>query len=337
MITQEQIDLFEIEENWEHDLPDFVSKDIKPFDSINVQFRNSEDRKSFLALMGENPQRRKSIWYPKMDYLQQSDRNAKAVAVDPNRYPVYIISKGRWESRLTSNALEKLGIDYHIVVEPHECDQYASVINPERILVLPFSNLNQGSIPARNFVWEHSISIGAKRHWILDDNIDGFYQFNNNLKMRIIDFNPFTRIEEITDQYSNVAISGMNYEFFISRRAKYPPYYLNTRVYSCMLIQNDLPHRWRGRYNEDTDLCLRILKDGYCTILFNSILAKKLPTMKLSGGNTDELYQDDGRLKMAQSLQEQHPDVVTVTRKWNRYQHQVNYKPFKKNKLIKAF
>jgi len=37
---------------------------------------------------------------------------------------------------------------------------------------------------------------------------------------------------------------------------------------------------------------------------------------------------------MAQSLQEQHPDVVKVTRKWNRWQHQVDYRPFKKNKLI---
>jgi hypothetical protein len=43
----------------------------------------------------------------------------------------------------------------------------AAVIDPKKILVLPFSNLGQGGIPARNWVWEHSISIGAKRHWIL--------------------------------------------------------------------------------------------------------------------------------------------------------------------------
>ena len=38
---------------------------------------------------------------------------------------------------------------------------------------------------------------------------------------------------------------------------------------------------------------------------------------------------------MAQSLQEQHPDVAKVTWKWNRWQHTVDYRPFKKNKLIK--
>lgn len=91
------------------------------------------------------------------------------------KYPVYIISKGRWESRLTSRALERINVPYHIVIEPQEYKQYAAVINPAKIFVLPFSNLGQGSIPARNWVWEHSISMGVERHWILDDNIIGAY------------------------------------------------------------------------------------------------------------------------------------------------------------------
>src|SRR4030066_660280 len=104
--------------------------------------------------------------------------------MNPN-YPVYIISKGRWESRLTSKALEQISVPYHIVIEPQEYDNYAAVINPAKILVLPFSNLGQGSIPARNWVWEHSIGIGAQRHWILDDNIRDFYRLDNNIKFRV--------------------------------------------------------------------------------------------------------------------------------------------------------
>jgi len=57
--------------------------------------------------------------------------------------------------------------------------------------------------------------------------------------------------------------------------------------------------------------------------------------MLMKGGNTDELYQGDGRLKMAQSLQRQHPDVTKIIWKWNRWQHQVDYRPFKRNRLIK--
>jgi hypothetical protein len=104
------------------------------------------------------------------------------------------------------------------------------------------------------------------------------------------------------------------------------------------LIKNDLPYRWRGRYNEDTDLSLRCLKGGWCTVLFNAFLADKITTMVMTGGNTESLYLlpdgRDGRLLMAQSLQQQHPDVVKITRKWNRWQHQVDYRPFKHNRLI---
>jgi hypothetical protein len=57
--------------------------------------------------------------------------------------------------------------------------------------------------------------------------------------------------------------------------------------------------------------------------------------MTQGGGNTDTIYNTgDKRLAFAQSLQEQHPDVVRVTWKFNRWHHHVNYKPFKKNKLI---
>ena len=90
------------------------------------------------------------------------------------KHPIYVISKGRWESRLTSKSLERMGVPYHIVVEPQEYDEYAKVIDPKKIYTLPFSNLGKGSIPARNWVWDHSISIGAKKHWIIDDNIYDF-------------------------------------------------------------------------------------------------------------------------------------------------------------------
>ncbi len=69
--------------------------------------------------------------------------------------------------------------------------------------------------------------------------------------------------------------------------------------------------------------------------MFYAFLMDKQTTMTMKGGNTDELYKGDGRLLMAQSLQQQHPDVVTITRKWGRWQHQVDYRPFKNNRLIR--
>jgi hypothetical protein len=259
--------------------------------------------------------------------------------MDPS-YPVYVISKGRADTRLTSKALEKMRVPYRIVIEPQERDEYAAVIDPRKILILPFTNLGQGSIPARNWVWDHAAAAGHKRHWIIDDNISGFYRFNRNLKAPVRDGTVFRVMEQFVDRYVNVPVAGPNYEGLVLRRCgSHPPFRLNTRVYSCILIDNACRHRWRGRYNEDTDLSLRVLKDGECTVLFNAFLAEKEATMDMKGGNTDELYKQDatfdGRLEMARSLQRQHPDVVKITRKWGRWQHQVDYRPFKGNRLIR--
>lgn len=258
--------------------------------------------------------------------------------VTKTRYPIYVISKGRWETRMTVKELERMQVPHRVVIEPQEQEKYAEAMDPSKLLILPFSNLGQGSIPARNWVWEHSISEGHFRHWIMDDNIRAFWRRNNNMRIRCLGSGIFRAAEDFTDRFENVAQSGLNYYMFVPDRTKVTPFYLNTRVYSCILNRNDLPFRWRGKYNEDTDLSIRCLKAGWCTILFNAFVAQKMTTMKMKGGNTEELYKldgkVDGRLLMAQSLQEQHPDITTITRKWGRWQHQVYYENFKRlNKL----
>lgn len=245
-----------------------------------------------------------------------------------------------------------MSVPYRIVIEPQEYSQYAAVIDPKKILVLPFSNLEQGSIPARNWVWEHSISEGIERHWILDDNIKGFRRFYQNKRIPVTDGATFKAAEDFVDRFENIALAGMQYNSFAtsgsmfnasrtrkSSAAVFKPFDLNTRIYSCILIKNNIPYRWRGRYNEDTDLSIRVLKDGWCTVLFYAFLADKSATMTVKGGNTESLYKlnngQDGRLLMAQSLQQQHPDVVKIGRRWGRWQHVVDYRPFKNNRLIR--
>jgi len=230
-------------------------------------------------------------------------------------------------------------VPYHIVIEPQEYKEYSSVIDKNKILILPFSNLNRGSVPARNWVWDHSIKSGAKRHWILDDNIRTFYRVYKNNQYKLDSGVGFKIIEDYTDRFTNIALSGMNYEMFVLKRQKYKPYRINTRIYSCILINNSICYRWRGKYNEDTDLSLRALKNKWCTLLFNIFVCQKIATMRMKGGNTDELYKQDakfdGRLEMALALKRYHPDVTKIVKKWGRWQHSVNYKPFKANKLIR--
>lgn len=318
-------------------MPEYTSKNIFSIKAILIFFKSDDDVVLLSKLVNQKIGKKTlGIWYPKAKIVSLADKRylqIKGKQINP-KYPVYIISKGRWESRQTSKALEAMKIPYRIVIEEQEYDQYSAIIDPEKILVLPFSNLGQGSIPARNWVWEHSISEGHKRHWILDDNIKGFLRCNYNQQLPAMSGSIFKAIEDFTDRYKNVAISGMHYFMFVRRKDKNTPITFNHRVYSNLLIKNDIKQRWRGRYNEDTDFCLQVLKDGLCTLLFKAFLAWKTPTMTMKGGNTEDLYEvEDGRLKMAKSLQEQHPDIVRISRKWGRYQHHVDYSKFKFNKL----
>jgi hypothetical protein len=269
------------------------------------------------------------------------------MAENPN-FPLYIVSKGRWESRLTSKALEYMNVPYLIVVEEQEVDRYAEVIDRKKILTLnkqyqkdydTFDQLGEtkskGPGAARNFVWDHSISKGFKWHWVMDDNINGFYRLNHNLKVPVDNGAIFKAMEDFCLRYENIGMAGPNYHMFAPRKTVQPPFIMNTRIYSCNLIRNDIPFRWRGRYNEDTDLSLRILKSGLCTVQFNAFLQYKITTQILKGGNTDAFYSKEGTMPKSRMLVAMHPDVSKVVFRFKRWHHYVNYKPFKKIKLIK--
>jgi hypothetical protein len=262
------------------------------------------------------------------------------------RHPIYIVSKGRWESRLTHKWLCRMKVPHSIVVEPQEREAYERVINREWCTVLTLDmtykeryevcdefglTRSPGSGAARNFAWEHSIARGAKWHWLMDDNIDGFYRLNHNLKTPCNSGAIFAAMEDFCGRYDNVTMGGPNYFMFASRKSVMPAFVANTRIFSCNLIRNDAPYRWRARYNEDLDLSLRMLKDGNCTILFNAFLQYKAPTQTIKGGN-EELYKFGTKAK-SEMIERLHPDVARVTFKFNRWHHEVNYGPFKANRL----
>ena len=276
------------------------------------------------------------------------------------KYPIYIISKnryqnlgkgcGNWDCLHTADTLDKMKVPYYVVVEPQDLKHYTDYLGEEKVLSIGVNDPGS-SIFARNWVWEHSKAAGFDKHWILDDNIQFFGRNTHNNKIKTSSGSIFRAIEDFADRYKNVAIAGMNYDYFVPASAAtagflIPPYYLNSRVYSCILIKNDIDEtildgvKWRGHYNEDTDLSIRVLKAGACTMLFNAFYCGKTPTMQMKGGNTDNLYagtkgNNEGRLKMARSLREQHPDIVRVVKKFNKWHHQVDYSKFRNNILIR--
>jgi hypothetical protein len=238
-------------------------------------------------------------------------------------------------------------VPYRLVIEEQEYSKYAGEVDKSRLLVLDKSyqdrydtcddlgsTKSKGPGAARNFVWDHSISEGHSWHWVMDDNIRYFARYHANMKIPVKDGTVFKCMEDFCDRYDNVSMAGPNYCMFITRKSdKYPPFILNTRIYSCNLIRNDVPFRWRGRYNEDTDLSLCMLKAGWCTVQFNAFLQYKMPTQALKGGNTADFYAKEGTMPKSKMQVDLHPDISRIAFRFGRWHHYVNYSGFKKNKL----
>lgn len=244
--------------------------------------------------------------------------------------------------------LDLLHVPYQVIVEAQEYAAYADVLEPHRLLVLDpsyqrdydtFDDLgttkSKGPGPARNFAWDHAVAAGVPWHWVMDDNIGGFYRTRRNTKIQVADGTMFRCMEDFALRYKNIAMAGPNYEFFVPRRDKVAPFRLNRRIYSCNLIRNDVPFRWRGRYNEDTDLSLRMLKAGWATVLFNAFLQKKITTQVVGGGNTEAFYAHEGTLPKSKMLVAMHPDVTKLVWRFSRWHHYVDYRPFAGIKLVR--
>lgn len=278
------------------------------------------------------------------------------------KHPIYVVSKGRSKYMMTSQVLTTMRVPHFIVVEPQEVDAYKAAIIDRDLLTTVLTldmtykstyelcdshghTRSTGPGPARNFAWDHSIANGAKWHWVMDDNIKNFYRLHKNRRVRCVNPGIFRAMEDYCERYKNVAMAGPNYLSFVPDRVKHPPFFLNTRIYSCNLIRNDVPFRWRCRYNEDTIMSIDMLKAGWCTIEFNAFLQHKLQTQKMGGGNTAEFYHregikrrgpyaDGGTTAKSEMLVKVHPDVARLAWRFGRVHHYVNYRAIRGRHLI---
>lgn len=335
--------LFNMEPDWKDywwNMPDFTPKEgTGVAKKLIVSFPSVDDYREFVEKNGLNVQGvgggESNAWYPQR-VTAMKGLYYDSSSSTPTRYPICLMSKGRADCQTTGKLLDRMGVDYKFFVESEEYETYCEHLGENKVISMPFNNLGQGSIPARNFIWDWAKENGHERHWVMDDNITEFARLNNGARRNVYCSGIFRAIEDFSDRYENIAMSGPHGKGFVMDGTKTPVSW-NSRIYSCSLIKTDLPYRWRGRYNEDTDLCLRLLKDGYCTALFNTFLMQKAITAgakgkAMKGGNTDNVYNTgDHRRAFAESLKKQHPDCVEVVWKFNRWHHQVDYSKFKSN------
>lgn len=340
----------EWKEHW-FNMPEF-NVNFKDECYVKIDFLFEETEDNFIEEMFEQKitKRTTSLWFPKLKFGLY--RKYRVIGGEQPKYPIYVISKGRYKKETwhTSFRLSQMGVKHFLVVEPQEYDKYIENFNDEYVTVLKmdlkykedydcFSDLGNknstGPGAVRNFCWDDSIKRGYDWHWVLDDNIDGFNRFWRGKRLLCRTGEVFRTCERFIERYENIGIAGLNYSSFCKSGDRVPPYVLNTRIYSMLLINNKIPFRWRGRYNEDTDLSLRVLKSGLCTVQFNIFLGEKLTTQRKKGGNTDEFYEKEGTDPKSQMLVDMHPDVCKKVYKFHRIHHQVDYSGFTQKLSLK--
>lgn len=344
-------DFYDLENEDYFNMPEFVwSPYLKERIIVNVMVKNQMEKDIIYNALGLKETKLSYVHYgldnnPLRDHQYEYD-----FKIYP-KYPLYVITKGRWKQTLTIDTLEDMGVDFYICVEPDEYDNYAKKVDVKKIIKLPenFSQQKRGSIPVRNFVWEHSVQNGHKKHWVIDDNILGFFRWNHNLKKRVRDGVFFRIMEDFSDRYENLGLVGCQYASFVPATEPGRGQFIkNTRVYSCILINSELldsrlEERWRGTYNEDTDLSLRVLSTGdLCTVNFNCLLSGKQTTGTMRGGNTDTIYEGgvySGYKKKFDELKKNWGKIVKLTHekhKDGRPHHHIPYtKLFKQGLVLK--
>lgn len=281
-----------------------------PLEYIESQYNNMPQ------IFGPEQNQTNKVW------IDMNNSNSKS------KYPIYILSKGRWKQSYTAYLMMILKLDFFLVIEKEEVSEYKKYVPEKYFLILPKSK--QGLLWVRNYVWEHSIKLGFKRHWQFDDDIHTFTRKYNGLRRNCWSSAPLIAFEKWMDKYDNIAVYGFNYQSFAPPSIK-KPFYLNTRVYSMLCIKNDLPFRFESKYNEDTDFSLTALKNGYNTVLLNSFLISIETSATQPGGNSH--INKDKRKIFVQELIKRHPDIVKESFRFNKIQHIVDYTSF--NQLMK--
>jgi len=345
-LKEKPSELKEWQKHWINLTP-FESNDNEKFAKILFYFDNSFSTEKLSELLEQNiTSRTNSINYKENIFTSSVRTRILGTRTKP-QYPIYIISKGRSGTCITADHLIKMEVPFRIVIEEQEWNDYAKIYGEDILLKLDMNfkkeydtyienfdeSRSKGSGPARNFVWHHSKNVlKSKFHWIFDDNILGFMYYNDDQRIKAVDGTIFAAAEDFINRYENIGIAGLNYAMFAVPGMKDRPYVPNTKIYSGLLIRNDLDFRWAGRYNEDVDICIRSLKEGYSTIQFDAFLSRKMGTQTMAGGNTEAFYAEEGTLPKSNMLMHNHPDITSVSWRFQRWHHITNYDIFDKYK-----
>lgn len=323
-----------------------------------VVYEIKEWKEEYYSLFGVKESRKQYIHYG--DYINfRKGMELPKVEIDETilkpKYPIYVISYQRYKTFWTIKSLEEMDIKYFIVIKEREYEDYKSSLerhNYKNYEIIAMSEEferqqnelnNHGGIPQRNKCWSHAKENGFTSHWIVDDNIDGFFIYHKQRRVPFNHYSFFTHLENFRDSIVEpIGLLSPNYTWDFPEIDHRVPFTVNTKNYSCILVNHELLERknivWRKTYNEDVRLTLDCLMNRIRTIGMNQFLIKKMRTGQCKGGN-EEIYKKhtlDGFKLKYDEIKEEYPKYISsITKhKDGRSHHKLNLKEFDSFKNI---
>lgn len=222
------------------------------------------------------------------------------------KYPINILSYGRYNENKTSKFLLKCKIEHYIFVENCEYDlyinEYYNKLNQEEQNLVNIINtnndfhlLNLGGSPVRNYILDFWLNRNFKdidRIWLLDDNINYYNRYNKGNKNKIYSDLIFSSIEKYIESYDNVGVCSHNLNNHINAEESRPIIVKNGKHYSSMLLLTDKQFRFKHKYNEDVLISIDYIVSGKLNFCFNHLLFDKDTSGTERGGNTDTIYKN---------------------------------------------
>ncbi len=277
---------------------------------------------------------------PKLDHPKEYAYVGKPETNQP-RFPVFVLTKGRWEKRMTVRLFESLGIPFRLVLEAQEADEYAKVVDPAKFLVVP--HRDQGLVTTQNWVWDRAAEEGHPYFWAIHDDIRSIYRVHRGGQIPV-DGTALYAMEEFVTRYDNVALAGMSFAMRVWPSMPNPPVAFNGLIPgNHRLVKTDYrdragrPFRARDGHGwEDHDLCLRIVKDGGVTVRFNAFVVDTFDSINhtSTGEKVGGIDFGGGYAKrLTDELTASHPDAVIGSRstKWG-VRPTVTYRAWKRNR-----
>lgn len=221
-----------------------------------------------------------------------------------NKYTIYIPSKGRPTNNKTAELLKNL--NYKIVVEPQDYDDYHKVYSADKLVCLDAND--KGLSYVRNYISKYSKQVGETHHWQMDDDVDCFkVRKKNHTNNQTVDpILAISIVEHCMDMFTNIAISGIGSNAFaFSKRYAVQP---NRLAYQCMLINNSIQNEWKMGGVEDWYYTFDVLEKGYCTLAFHHIMTQTSPTGAINGGSTDIHFAGEKRKRLYEEFIKQWPN-----------------------------